>query len=450
VRRDLRASLADGAFFSIMIGAGETYVPAFVLALGMGEVVAGLVATIPMLVGGLLQLASPYAVRALGSHRRWVVICAACQATSLFLLPLCVLINGRSLWLVFLATTMYWAAGLATGPAWNTWVESLVPRRVRARFFAARTRVCQMGTLLSFVLSGLLLQYSSVVAELSTQVAFSMLFFTAAGCRFCSVFFLSRHSEPPCEHRDAPVGLIQLIGRLRGHAGARLLVYLLAVQTGVYISAPFFTPFMLAQLHMPYWQFVALTATAFVARVLFLPLWGKLAHESGARRLLWIGSMGIAPLAGMWLVSTNFIYLLGLQFIAGMAWSAYELAMMLMFFETIPRSERTSLLTLYNLGNATAMVAGSCIGALLLRSLGESPTSYGVLFALSTSVRLATLMLLFRIPKMEFEPIRPATRSLTLRPSAGAIDNPILPSIPNGEKGHTKSPGGNVKPPLAA
>ena len=28
--------------------------------------------------------------------------------------------EGKLRWLVFLAATLYWAAGMATGPAWNT------------------------------------------------------------------------------------------------------------------------------------------------------------------------------------------------------------------------------------------------------------------------------------------------------------------------------------------
>ena len=47
--RDLRAITADGVFFSVMVGLGEAYVPAFALAVGLGEIVAGLVATVPML-----------------------------------------------------------------------------------------------------------------------------------------------------------------------------------------------------------------------------------------------------------------------------------------------------------------------------------------------------------------------------------------------------------------
>src|SRR5579863_5101065 len=62
LRKNLRNSVSDGAAFSVMVGIGETYFPAFVLALGMGEIAAGLIASIPLLVGAILQMISPAAV----------------------------------------------------------------------------------------------------------------------------------------------------------------------------------------------------------------------------------------------------------------------------------------------------------------------------------------------------------------------------------------------------
>ena len=37
LRRDLRAIVGDGVAFSVMVGAGEAYIPAFALAAGLGE-----------------------------------------------------------------------------------------------------------------------------------------------------------------------------------------------------------------------------------------------------------------------------------------------------------------------------------------------------------------------------------------------------------------------------
>jgi hypothetical protein len=75
--RDLSAITADGVAYSVSVGLGETYIPAFVLAAGLGEVAAGLIATLPPLVGAVFTLVTPVAVRTLHSYRRWVVACAS-------------------------------------------------------------------------------------------------------------------------------------------------------------------------------------------------------------------------------------------------------------------------------------------------------------------------------------------------------------------------------------
>src|SRR5215204_3750277 len=69
-RADLRRIVGEGSAHAIMVGVGESYLPAFVLAMGMGQVAAGLITTIPLLAGAVLQLVSPSAVHYLGSHRR--------------------------------------------------------------------------------------------------------------------------------------------------------------------------------------------------------------------------------------------------------------------------------------------------------------------------------------------------------------------------------------------
>jgi hypothetical protein len=118
---DLNAMLADGLAFSFMVGIGESYLAAFALALGQSDVTAGMVTTLPMLAGALLQLVTPSAVGVLGSHKRWVVLCAVLQAASFFPLAAAALVGEMSPVSLYFAVTLYWGLGMATGPAWNTW-----------------------------------------------------------------------------------------------------------------------------------------------------------------------------------------------------------------------------------------------------------------------------------------------------------------------------------------
>ena len=99
-----------------MVGIGETYLPAFVLAAGMGEVAAGFDHHAALVAGALLQLASPAAIRRLGSNRRWVVCCALIQALAFVPLVAAAWFDWEAGRVAFLMASVYWAAGMATGP----------------------------------------------------------------------------------------------------------------------------------------------------------------------------------------------------------------------------------------------------------------------------------------------------------------------------------------------
>jgi MFS family permease len=432
-RDDLRAMLGDGASFSVMVGIGETYLPAFALAAGLGEVAAGLVATLPLVAGAVLQLVSPAAVRRLGSHKRWVVLCAACQAMAFLPLALGAYSGHVAAWLVFGMAACYWGAGLATGPAWNTWVATLVPDSIRAGFFARRTRFSQIGTLVGFVAGGVILQFAK--GWTLSIMPFAALFATAAVARLISVRFLASQNEPRRpneEHRRVPLG--ELWGGAKCRADGRLLTYLFAVQAAAQFAGPYFTPFMLKQLHFSYLQYVLLIGVSFTAKALALPALGRLARRIGASQLLWIGGVAIVPASGMWLISNSFAYLILVQVYAGLAWAAYELAMFLLFFEAIPDRDRTSVLTIYNVGNALATAAGALLGGSVLWLAGKRPETYLAIFVLSSVARLATIVFLVRVPSTDARgKIVLARRMISLRPAVGSVDRPILASLSSGD-----------------
>jgi MFS family permease len=429
LRRDLRAILLDGASFSVMVGSGETYLAPFVLAVGLGEVQAGFIASLPPLAGAILQLASPAAVRRLGSHRRWVVLCALIQAASFLPLIAAALLGRIPAAAAFLIATIYWGAGMSTGPAWNTWVGTLVPRGIRAVYFARRTRVTQAGTVLGLVVGGSLLAAGKAGGW--EMRAYAALFALAGACRFLSAAYLASQSEPvpmPSEFRHVPAR--ELLANLRRSHEGKLLGYMLAVQMAVQISAPFFSPYWLKQLHLSYEQYMALVAVSFLSRIAVMPAFGALARRFSARNLLWCGGIAITPMASLWLVSDWFPYLVVVQILAGIAWGAWELATFLLVFETIREEERTSILTTFNLANALAMVAGSLVGGAILHHLGEEKIGYLTIFALSSSVRLLTLPLLRRVPNVRLLARPIATRTVALRAGdAASDDRPVLPSI---------------------
>lgn len=165
IRKNLRASAADGAAFGGMVGIGETYLAAFALAVGMSELTAGMVASLPMLAGGVMQLLSLRAVRWFGSEQRWILFGASIQACAFLPLVYAALQGEISSARLLLVASIYWGAGLATGPAWNVWIENLVPSRVRTRYFAVRSRLAQLTTLGGFLIGGALLAWGQSIGQ---------------------------------------------------------------------------------------------------------------------------------------------------------------------------------------------------------------------------------------------------------------------------------------------
>jgi MFS family permease len=396
-RRNLRAMMADGSAYSVMVGVAETYLPAFALALGMGEVVAGLIATVPLLGGAVLQLISPAAVLWLGSNRRWVLLCAVIQAISFVPMVIGALAGWIPVPLLFVIAAVYWGSNMAGVAAWNTWAGTLVPVEIRARFFSWRTRFTQTGVLLGYVLGGLALQTGANLGH--PLGAFALIFVAAGACRMISTGFLATQTEPvPPDETHRIVRPLEVLRRFRHRGEGRLLLFLILMQGATQIASPYFAPFMLQQLRFSYATFMIVAATIVLAKAVALPTLGRLAQRHDARWLLAFGATVMIPIPLLWLISNAVGWLLVVQSLAGIAWGAYELAMFLMILERIDESERTSVLTTFNVAHAAATVTGASLGALLISFLGASHGAYMAVFVLSAAMRLGTVPFLQRIP----------------------------------------------------
>lgn len=429
---ELRLITREAVAFSAMVGLGEAYVPVFALAVGLGDVMAGLVGTLPVVAGGLFQLFTPWGVARLGSYRRWVIVCALGQTLSFAPLIAGALVGRISAGWIFVAASSYWGFGMATAPAWNAWMGAVVPPGRRSRFFASRARWGQLALLVAFVCSGLLLQ---VASEVDPAAAFALIFQAAALARLVSARLLARQTEPPELAASHELGSPWRAARGIGRQPRRLLLYLVGSQAAVHIAAPYFTPYMLGPLSLSYTGYAVLTAAALVSRIALLPWLGHLSARRGHRFLLWAGALGVVPLPTLWLVSDTFAYLLAVQLLAGAAWAALELATVLAFFEELEPERRAGVLAVFNLCNALAMATGCVIGGQLLVLLGDTGLGYAGLFVCSAAARAACLVLLPGIQAWPAGPEPVPLRTLAVRPSLGALQRPVLAALPDADSG---------------
>ncbi|MDQ3232700.1 MAG: MFS transporter, partial [Pseudobdellovibrionaceae bacterium] len=401
VPRSLRASLWDVAFYSLMVGIGETYLSAFVLTMGFSERASGLLVTLPTLIGSVLQLAAGFCAQFFRSQKSWVMVSAAIQGTALVLLGLLSWgLNFSPLpqdQTVFFLICGYWTFGLAAGPSWSSWIGSIVPDDRRTHFFAYRARIAQFFTVLGLLVAGLALETQATASH--KLPIFALLFFISGVCRYVSVGFLARHPESLVRPTVDVRALFKqsFWSWLTENRTLTIIAFLFLTQMATNISGPFFNAFMLKQLALDYHDYMILISTAFIARVAAGGFLQRMAHSLGSTTLTHLGALLIVPLPLLWTTTDNFACLILFQVMTGLAWGCHELGVTLLMMDKQSHRERLSLLTLTQLLNASAMFLGSWVGYLLLGSGTPTSADYGRLFLLSSVLRLLPVLILAKL-----------------------------------------------------
>lgn len=414
-----------------MVGLGESYLAAFALACGHGESAAGLLAAAPMLAGAALQLATPALAPRFGSLKNWVLVCAALQALVFIPLAVGAWSGGVGLLALFILASAYWAFGLGTGPAWNAWVGELVPPAVKAGFFARRTRASQIGTFAGLASAGILLRWGGDWLPGARPLgAFALIFAVACAARAVSVACLARQrTGTPLPEGFRSLGFREFVRRIAAGGEGRFVRYVVSVQLAAQVAGPYYTPFMLEQEGFSYFTYMSLLAVALLGRVVALPWIGALAKRRGVHVTLRIGGVGIVFATLLWTFSQSIPYLIVAQFLAGAVWACFELSIFLLFFDTIPAHERTSMLSWYNFLHASATMCGALFGGWLLATLGHDHDAYLALFMVSSSLRAVTVVMLWRLGRVTAAVVPLATRQLAVRPGMGAMERPITTTL---------------------
>lgn len=393
--KSLRLSLIDAFLCSLMIGAGETYLPAYSLSIGMGEIFAGILSTLPIVSGAFLQLITPRGLQRVQSHKHWVVASATLQALTFIPLVYFSATRAPNFWMLFLILTLYWGSGFAAGPAWNYWMGRLVQVEEGNKYFAKRARVTQIGILIGLVMGGVALHNKVEIGPFSS--VFTLLFIFAFACRLFSSFILSSQYFAP-EWKNSPkLGFRESwVVFWRNKSKRQFFLRLVPFQMAVFISSPFVAPYMIAQVKMNYGTYMVAIGVMFVGKIITLSIIDKFkSHMSGAK-LFMVGAAAIAPLPAMWAVSQDIYFIYALQFVSGMTWACCEVGLSLIFFKDLRHDEKVPVTTVYNLLNSLAIIFGTFIGGKILSVFGQNIHSYAFVFVAGSAGRLLAAWPLYR------------------------------------------------------
>lgn len=391
LRHNLKCSVLDAMFYSLMVGLGENYLVAYTIAKGFSEISANFIATLPLMVAGTLQLLTPWLAYKLGNSKKFVLLSGTIHALAWLAMALTTFLKAPSFTLIFIIASIYWVAVFSTGAIWNTWINSLIPLRIRSGYFSKRNAISHFCVLVGLSVGGILLQIFTKSSLLMTT--YFGIFLLAFLLRINSIYWLTQQTESAVSRLvQKPPSLREIIRKNFHSQFGHLITFMFLFQVGCYISVGFFAPLMFKELHFTYIQFMILIFTSYLTRIGILSVAPKLIKQLGHYRLLFWAAIGIMPSPLFWTWSHNYFYLILQQILTGLSWGLYELLTFLILFNDLPPKERTSILSLVNFTQNSGILVGSLAGGFLFAWAGSGLYAYEVVFDVSTCLRFAALL----------------------------------------------------------
>jgi MFS family permease len=409
VKHSLKHSIRDGAAYSVMTGAGESYFSAFAVFLKASTAQIGFLASMPSLLASFAQLFSAWLGHRYGKRKALIMIGASLQAfiwLPLMFLP--ILYPDHAVELLIGCIILYHTFGNLAAPQWSSLMGELVTEHKRGRYFAKRTAISSMVSFIALVAAGLILHYFGD-AQMS-HIGFIVIFIIAVSGRLTSLYHLTKMYDPPgnVAAMELPFRTISLKS-LMSSQFVRYSSFFALVQFSVYIASPFFAMYLLRDLEFSYLQFMACSASTVLFQFIALQRWGRISDIFGNRIILNICGLLIPLLPFLWLLSGNFYYLLVVQAFGGFIWAGFSLSASNSLYDLIPQNKRATYMAIHNVLCSTGLFFGALLGGWLGTIMPDQYSIFGYsitltsvlynIFVLSFLLRLAT-MLVF-IPKLQ-------------------------------------------------
>lgn len=386
-KQSLKYSMLDGISASGMIGFTNEFFSPFLLLLGGTTFQVGILSSLPSFMASIVQILSPEIVDRLKSRKKIILIFVFFQL--LMIIPIIgISIYGKCNPYFFILCVIFFTAfGAIATPAWASLMSNLVPDSKRGVFFGNRTRIIGLTLVFFTFIAGFIVHFMNTI---NIYYGFTIIFFGALIFRIFSWFFLSKMKEQIIEHKqEHHFTIVQFWAQLKKSNFAKFVLFMSTLHFSVFLASPFFTVLMLKDYKFNYSIYTIVTVSCTLAANLMIAKWGKISDSIGNIKIIKIIAPLISVLPVLWLVSSNWIYLIFVQIAAGVLWAGLNLCALNFVYDAVTPQKRTRCIAYFNSFNGLGICLGSLIGGVILEKL---PSFLGhkiySLFTISTIFRL--------------------------------------------------------------
>jgi len=403
--KSLYYSFLDGIFASIMTGFTMNYVVPFGLVLGAKNLHVALLNALPQLFSSIVQLRTAEMVDKLKSRLKIITLFVFLHGISYLLIILLLFVprEVRILWFIFLTTLSSVLTSIAA-PAWWSLMSDTVDKDKYGEYFAWRGKILGFVSLVSSFIAGWFL---GVIKDKFT--GFVILFFSAGISRLISGYFISKMED--IETKISPekaFSYIEFIKRGKKSNFVKYVFFVSLFNFAVFISAPFFSVYMLRELKMTYLEYTIVTLSTALAGLLFLPFWGKTADKIGNVKVIKVTGLLICLLPILWIFSKNFFYLILINGFAGYVWAGFNLSTVNFIFDVESQETRTRCVGYFNFTNGMFIFLGTMLSGWLATHLPAlvNESKLLTLFLLSGILRTVIIFVFkdkfYEVKKVEY------------------------------------------------
>lgn len=361
--------IRDGMFQAFAQGGGEQYLSAFALLLSATPFQLSILSAIPQLLGTWAQLVSVKIAHwfpSQASQVYWGIIGQSISWVPILVLPLCWPEHGP--WLLILGVAIYFTCTHFTSPAWNSLITELLDPNERGAYFAKRSRVVAITSLLGLGSAGALLSIFEKQGLL--WIGFTFIFLTAGLCRSASALLLRTVTVFPLRHPSStPTGFLVFLRTGASDNFRHFLLFSGLMHAAVLIAGPFFVLYLIQDLHLAHWQYGTWIAAGILGQFLTLPGWGQFGDRFGNKALLTFTGLLVAFLPMLYLFGTTWPFLVTVNFFGGVVWAGLGLGLNNYVFDAVHPMDRSKAVAISSIVNATGWAIGTVVGSLLINTI---------------------------------------------------------------------------------
>lgn len=286
------------------------------------------------------------------------------------------------------------------GVSWNSWMQSVIPPRLRGKYLGRRNRLLYISMLV------FLLAVSLVLASFDDSLpAYQVLFAVAIGLRIISAFaqqgmHTSSGAKPVAAERHwrEQLGIVWADTRLK-----RFILFAALMGLAINLFSPFYPIFMLQQLHLSAARTNFILLIGPLAAAIAFPAWGRLLDRFGNIPVMIVSlvTWQLAGFAWAFMRLDNPWLLYAVLAAGGFTSPGYGIGVFNLLLKFTPGSARTMGMALFTSVSSLTAALGPIIGSNIIawaQSRGHASLSvYHAVFALTPVMAISVCLLLRRL-----------------------------------------------------